>query len=719
MTGFLLPASIEAYLRDAHFTATEILVIRKMIEEKALSLRELGAKTGKSTGVLDQAVKKLLQKKVIKRELINGNPKFTLVSLESLEKWMALEVEKRKNELDRKQQDLAEYICSLETEDTRPNIQNFEGEIALRKAYKEIINAESELVTFLPSNFNDEEDPLKEIVAEFTRERRRRGMFLRVIYADTVTGHSFQSKDILFHRRTVLVPKEELSLGFEKMIVGDKIFCIDHNKKFGCCITFKEFAEAEREKFSRLWSGVTGKTEVVVCNNELKFRRKRTLIAVRKYFFDKNHYSNLLTGCLLSILITAIFFSISDHKNQHALAQRALTTAVSWSRKINVYQLERLQNTPSDSINRMNVERQLHLLNEKEDNAFEYTILQEGDVQSNQFQMSITSNNMDLSSISMNSEESKNISDTASPFILHSSRSKAVAVSPIVNFHGKVIATLLIQLRQSNSHIVHQLILKPVATFFVVFIIMCITYLIFQRRDLLKEVIKYWHLKNIFVVLFVGSTLSFSVSYVIYRNMIKTVSNQVGQRLLVIAETASKDIDARDIDVIRSKDDVNTEAYQRLFKKLNEIRSKDIAIQYVTIYRKTADSDILEFIADADANAYNIHYVVNNKDISTETIFPGEKYEIAKNDYLKQSFHEPMFSQSFFTDNWGTYVSGAAPIYNQNNKVVAILNVDVNVSDISQAIRKQMSPFFLFSAILSLLSLSVVAYRKIVESFHG
>jgi DNA-binding MarR family transcriptional regulator len=58
-----LPAGIESYLKEAGFSATEMLIIRKLVEEDCLTLRELAGKTGKSTGVLDLAMKKLLQKK--------------------------------------------------------------------------------------------------------------------------------------------------------------------------------------------------------------------------------------------------------------------------------------------------------------------------------------------------------------------------------------------------------------------------------------------------------------------------------------------------------------------------------------------------------------------------------------------------------------------------------------------------------------------------------
>ena len=49
----VLPAGIESYLKEAGFSATEMLLLRKLVEEDSLTIRELASKTGKSTGVLD------------------------------------------------------------------------------------------------------------------------------------------------------------------------------------------------------------------------------------------------------------------------------------------------------------------------------------------------------------------------------------------------------------------------------------------------------------------------------------------------------------------------------------------------------------------------------------------------------------------------------------------------------------------------------------------
>lgn len=125
MTG--LPVHIEAYLLETGFSGTEIFVLKHLIAGDCMTLRELASKTGKSTGVLDQATRKLMQKKILTREMVNGVPKFVLGSLESVKKWVQTDMSEKKDALERKQNDFERFISSLEVSKTRPDMEYFEG----------------------------------------------------------------------------------------------------------------------------------------------------------------------------------------------------------------------------------------------------------------------------------------------------------------------------------------------------------------------------------------------------------------------------------------------------------------------------------------------------------------------------------------------------------------------------------------------------------------
>ena len=90
-----LPSSVEAYLKEADFSSTELLVLKRLLQEDALTLREIAAKTGKSTGVLDMAVKKLMSKSIVTKEGINETTKYSIKSLEPILAWLEKDMEKK------------------------------------------------------------------------------------------------------------------------------------------------------------------------------------------------------------------------------------------------------------------------------------------------------------------------------------------------------------------------------------------------------------------------------------------------------------------------------------------------------------------------------------------------------------------------------------------------------------------------------------------------
>src|SRR3989338_1144880 len=105
-----LPASIEAYLEEAGFSATEMLIVRQLLDHGATTLREIAVKTGKSTGMLDQAMRKLLQKKIVVKETINDVPKYVLNSLQSIVECVEREIKEKQKELERRHQNFESFM---------------------------------------------------------------------------------------------------------------------------------------------------------------------------------------------------------------------------------------------------------------------------------------------------------------------------------------------------------------------------------------------------------------------------------------------------------------------------------------------------------------------------------------------------------------------------------------------------------------------------------
>src|SRR3989344_3224886 len=134
----ILPASVEAYLVEAGFSDTEIMILKRLLEDP-MTLRELSAKFGKSTWGLDPAMKKLVRKNLVRREIINGSEKYTITSLQSIVKWMEQNMKEKHAALQRRQQDFESFIKTVSLDKTRPEMRHYHGDEGLQEAYMDLL----------------------------------------------------------------------------------------------------------------------------------------------------------------------------------------------------------------------------------------------------------------------------------------------------------------------------------------------------------------------------------------------------------------------------------------------------------------------------------------------------------------------------------------------------------------------------------------------------
>ena len=248
-----IPLHIEAYLREVGFSAMEVLVLRKLIDD-ALSLRELAAKTGKSTGSLDQGVKRLLRKKIIRREKINESPKFVLGSFESVARWVGKDMQKQREMLHRKHQDFESFMQSLKVHKNRPELEYFEGVDGIKQAYLRLLELGSELCRYLPVRFKEEEDPLHEFHTRFLRTRLQKEVFEYVIAEDNALGRRYRSRDPFEYRKTLLIPPGQYPFILEEIVVGGTIAYFDQAQVKACFVHYPELADSQRKAFRILCS---------------------------------------------------------------------------------------------------------------------------------------------------------------------------------------------------------------------------------------------------------------------------------------------------------------------------------------------------------------------------------------------------------------------------------------------------------------------------------
>ncbi len=252
MHSLTLPSGIESYLQEVGFTLTEMLVVRKLLECNSLTLRELALKTGKSTGILDQAAKKLSQKKIVQKRCVNDQPRYFLTSLDAIINFVRQGVSERREMLERKHQNFQEFITSLQVDTARPHMEYFDGPVGIAKAYEALLEIREEFLTIAPCLCSTE-DPLKTIRDRCINRRKAYRTKQRVIAPDTALSRALQFRDGCEFRETRLVDGDDCPISFEKTIVGDTIACIDCETMHASFIRYPLLAKAEKHAFELLW----------------------------------------------------------------------------------------------------------------------------------------------------------------------------------------------------------------------------------------------------------------------------------------------------------------------------------------------------------------------------------------------------------------------------------------------------------------------------------
>lgn len=347
-----LPSSIEAYLEEAGFSGTEILILRRLMDGEPLTIRQLGAKTGKSTGVLDQAMKKLMKKNIIKKALVNDSPKYSLDSLESVVEWMQDDMEQKRDMLLRRHQNFESFVTSLESGNKRPDIEYFEGEGGIKQAYIKLLNGPGEIFHYLPVTGKEEEDPLRDFRVQYFRERQNRKMFSRILAHDNALGRRYQSRDAFEYRKTVLVPEAEYPFTFEKIITGDRIACFDHKAKTACVIRYPELADIEKTLFEAIWRQVqvaaaTTKEEVQKVLSytapEKIAKTTLTISQVREFFLSPKSWLVILGCAALSFFITFYLYQRDIYLNNERIKERVKSIATTAALQFNQSEIEELR----------------------------------------------------------------------------------------------------------------------------------------------------------------------------------------------------------------------------------------------------------------------------------------------------------------------------------------------------------------------------------------
>ncbi len=161
--------------------------------------------------------------------------------------------------------------------------------------------------------------------------------------------------------------------------------------------------------------------------------------------------------------------------------------------------------------------------------------------------------------------------------------------------------------------------------------------------------------------LFVGVVI-----FTFYQNMRAQLRQDVRDRLRDAVAIAALQVNGDQHALLTDPSQEGGELYMRLKRVLQNIRDAGAEYRFVYTMRQDPDGNIL-FVVDAEESEEDISHL-------------GDIYDDA-GPILVDNFatmQQPMVEEDFYTDKWGTWLTGYAPFYTSDGRREGILGMDIS-----------------------------------------
>jgi len=202
-----------------------------------------------------------------------------------------------------------------------------------------------------------------------------------------------------------------------------------------------------------------------------------------------------------------------------------------------------------------------------------------------------------------------------------------------------------------------------------------------------------------------------TVGFLLFVRSRTLMQAQLKNNLRTMAAISAMHFDGADVEKIRSAKDTESAEYQAMLRALAEIRDRAGNLTSAYIMRKTDDPLVLQFVADADALLSDAERDENgNGSVDEDEVapLPGDDYDVSEIPVMQdEAFLHPAVDTDITTDQWGSVLSGYAPIMRHDNgQVVAILGLDMDAADYVTLSHSMFSPLLLLLLVLGVGSIA-------------
>ena len=164
--------------------------------------------------------------------------------------------------------------------------------------------------------------------------------------------------------------------------------------------------------------------------------------------------------------------------------------------------------------------------------------------------------------------------------------------------------------------------------------------------------------------------VSGSVGTFFYTRAMENLMRSLQSRLQNSAALLSQTLDARDLEGLRSAEDMQTEVYRDTLDKMRRVRRTNPDIAFLYVMRR-ADDNTVSFVVDSDE--------------TEQQAKPGQPYADVVAEML-EGFHQPVVDNELYEDQWGVFLSGYAPVRNGEGRY--LVGIDMRADEVRNNLRE-------------------------------
>jgi|GEM_PF-4000294 len=166
-----------------------------------------------------------------------------------------------------------------------------------------------------------------------------------------------------------------------------------------------------------------------------------------------------------------------------------------------------------------------------------------------------------------------------------------------------------------------------------------------------------------------AAAISLITISLIYQQMHRALRDQIRSRLICVARTGALMVDTGKLAALVNPADEATNSYVETKRTLQAIRDSNPDIRYVYIMARTGKPHTWKFLVDAETDSKLVSHL-------------GDLFDVSPYPEMQRAFEVATADREINRDPWGYWLSGYAPIRDENGKAVAILGLDMSAKSV-------------------------------------